>query len=431
MNAIVSLFAGAGGLSSGFAEAGFKPAVAVEIDRDACNTYKANIGVQPLQMDVSSKETLDAIVSKLEGQAVAAVIGGPPCQGFSTAGGRYADDPRNRLIFSYFAIVDALKPRWFLFENVEGLLTSGGGEAIITLVRSFIDRGYSVRLEKVNFASFGLPQARKRVILVGNRLGCDFAFPQATHSFNAGKHRSYAALPASPSLDVALAGLGNATNIASLRTAYSSETPVTAYDEFMRSGMTEVSMHFSSVSDADVNRYQCLRQGQSMKDMPEHLWHPSFKRRAYRRVVDGTPTEKRGGAPSGLKRLNGEFNSLTITGAATQEFIHPTLDRPITLREAARLQSFKDNYEFCGNTVSKARQIGNAFPPLCAKIFAQHIMNLDAQLWRNDQFFNFVPPCLIDFTLTDSVGMSPALRATFESLTDIRDHTLDFVMAAE
>ena len=427
MDAIVSLFAGAGGLSSGFATAGFRPDVAVEIDRDACQTYENNLGVRPFQMDVSSSATINAITSSLDGRSVAAVVGGPPCQGFSTAGGRSADDPRNRLIFSYFAIVDALQPRWFLFENVEGLLTSGGGEAIVSLVRSFVDRGYSVRLEKINFASFGLPQARKRVILIGNRLGCEFNFPPATHSFNAGKHRSTSAKPPSPSIISALAGLGNVGDDPTSRVAYASQAPLSEYDELMRAEMHDVSMHYSSVSEADRQRFEQLRPGQTMKDLPEHLWHASFKRRAHRRVSDGTPAEKRGGAPSGLKRLQGDYNSLTITGAATQEFIHPIEDRPLTLREAARLQSFPDSYEFYGSSVSKARQIGNAFPPLCAEIFARKIMSFDAALGGNKP----IPPGLIDFTLTDALGMSPALRTTSEALTEIRNGQFNFEIAAE
>ncbi len=353
MQTIVSLFAGAGGLSSGFAAAGMKPKVAVEIDRDACATYERNLGFAPLQLDVAGPSTIEAITASIGNKPVDAVIGGPPCQGFSTAGGRWADDPRNRLIFSYFSIVEALKPRWFLFENVEGLLTSGGGAAIVGLVRSFIERGYSLRLQKVNFAVFGLPQTRKRVIIVGNKMGADFDFPTATHSFNSGKHKSSSQLPFSPSLKEALAGLGVAAMDATVRIPYESQFPQNGYDALMRDGLSDVSMHYWSASEADQERYRHLRPGQTMKDLPEHLWHSSFKRRAFRRVKDGTPTERRGGAPSGLKRLEGHLNALTVTSATTREFVHPDADRPFTLREAARLQSFRDSFEFEGNAISK------------------------------------------------------------------------------
>lgn len=430
MEQIVALFAGAGGLSSGFASAGLKPKVAVELDADACATYERNLGVAPLQMDVSDSATIAAILASVGSDSVSAVIGGPPCQGFSTAGGRWADDPRNQLIFSYFAIVDALQPRWFLFENVEGLLTSGGGLAIVNLVRSFLERGYSVRLQKVNFASLGLPQTRKRVILVGNRIGAGFDFPTATHSFNSGKHKSAGLLPRSPSLNEALMGLGSALKDATARVPYAFELPDSLYDEVMRDGMSDVSMHYWSATVADQERFVHLRSGQTMKDLPEHLWHSSFKRRAFRRVIDGTPTERRGGAPSGLKRLNGHLNALTVTSAATREFIHPTEDRPLTLREAARLQSFRDSFEFEGSSISKARQIGNAFPPMCAEHFAKHLLSIDGQ-FGSDRSNGREPARLIDFVLTDSNGMSPALRATSDALLALSSEQFNLTLAAE
>lgn len=427
---IVALFAGAGGLSSGFAAGGLEPKVAVELDADACATYCWNLGLTPLRMDVADRGTVGAVVEAAGPGTVDAVIGGPPCQGFSTAGGRWADDPRNRLIFSYFKIVEALQPRWFLFENVEGLLTSGGGTAVVELVRSFIMRGYSVRLQKVNFAAYGLPQTRKRIMIVGNRLGFDFELPSATHSYDSGKHRSRKPLPRSPSLEEALDGLGKASRNTALRVGYRSDTPVNGYDALMRDGMVDVSLHHWSAAKADQDRLRLLRPGQTMKDLPEDLWHSSFRRRAFRRVQDGTPTERRGGAPSGLKRLIGHHNGLTVTSAATREFVHPTADRPLTLREAARLQSFPDSYEFVGTTMAKARQIGNAFPPMCASAFARHLAEVDGR-FGSGLSVTSRPPRLIDYVLTESAGMSPALRATSKALAELSAPRMDLALAAE
>ena len=173
---VVSLFAGAGGLSQGFADAGLRPTLAAELDKNAVATYRANVSDAVIQVDIGAEAAriVREVEARTGGQDVFAVVGGPPCQGFSTAGARDHDDLRNRLVFSYLDIVSHLRPSWFLFENVEGILTSGGGDAVVGLAKKFTELGYSFRVEKVNFARWGVPQARKRVLIVGNRHGIDF-----------------------------------------------------------------------------------------------------------------------------------------------------------------------------------------------------------------------------------------------------------------
>jgi DNA (cytosine-5)-methyltransferase 1 len=153
---IISLFSGAGGLSLGFGMAGRSPALGIDINRDACNTYEKNLGVRCHNLDLSTCEQYELLNLLAPYKDAFAVIGGPPCQGFSTAGSRNGQDPRNQLIFNYFAIVEQVRPKWFLFENVEGLLTSNNGKSVFELVCQFISLGYSLRLEKVNFAAYGL-----------------------------------------------------------------------------------------------------------------------------------------------------------------------------------------------------------------------------------------------------------------------------------
>ena len=135
-----------------------------------------------------------------------------------------------------------------------------------------------------------------------------------------------------------------------------------------------------------------------MKNLPEHLQHDSFRRRAFRRVMDGTPVEKRGGAPSGLKRLFADEPSLTITSAATREFVHPIEDRLLTLRECARLQTFPDSFEFAGSAASRIQQIGNAIPPMLARAVAEHIArNYGFGAQYNGQRSSIAP--LLSYTL--------------------------------
>ncbi len=426
-DSVVSLFSGAGGMSLGFAQAGAPPVIAAELDKFACETYRRNLTGNVIQTDLS--HCRDELSSALSGIASPlALIGGPPCQGFSSAGMKSGGDPRNRLIFNYLAIVARLRPRWFLFENVEGILTSNRGRSLADLVTQFVSLGYRVRLDKVNFAAYGLPQARKRVLLIGNRLGLDFALPLNTHSFNAGKHRSTKGLPPAPSIDDALMGLGAAVASKDELSQYQSDRAATPYDEKMRAGNESpgVYLHFSKTSTKDLELIRRLRPGQTMKDLPEEMWHESYRRRANRRVMDGTPSEKRGGAPSGIKRLVGEYNSLTITSASTREFIHPHFDRPLTLREAARLQSFPDAYEFAGNAASVAQQIGNAFPPLAAERLAKQILTLEGSFGADRRNKNRTQQYggLIGYSLTEASGMSPALLGTKLLLEEIIADTL-------
>src|SRR5262249_12652934 len=149
----------------------------------------------------------------------------------------------------------------------------------------------------------------------------------------------------------ALAGLGSPVASPKDSARYISEIPQNPYDECMRTGNLagQLTQHYVSTVQRHLTRITHLQPGQTMKDLPEHLWHESYRRRACRRVKDGTPSERRGGAPAGLKRLRGNLNCLTITGAATSEFVHPHEDRTLTPRECARVQSFFDAFQFHGS----------------------------------------------------------------------------------
>lgn len=426
-DAVISLFSGAGGFSYGFSSAGLKPLCGAEVDKQACATYEENVGSPCHEVDLASVAP-GFFKEFLEGAQPFAIIGGPPCQGFSTAGPRNASDARNRLIFNYLRIVDEVRPRWFVFENVEGLLTSGGGRDVAALVREFLAIGYSVRLEKVNLAGFGVPQTRKRVLIVGNRLGADFHFPAEQFSYDSGKARKQNGRPFAPTLLDAVSGLGKAAKTRADTVPYASLEPLNPYDAKMRIGnmVGTVTEHVDTTFVADAHRYRLLAEGQTMKDLPESLWHESFRRRAFRRVMDGTPTEKRGGAPSGIKRLHGELQCLTITGAATREFIHPVEDRPLTRRECARVQSFPDRYRFYGSAASVAQQIGNAVPPIAAAAFAAHLRELDGAFGSGLQCGRRASPRLLGYVLTDASGKSDALKATEALLRELMQPELAF-----
>jgi DNA (cytosine-5)-methyltransferase 1 len=159
----------------------------------------------------------------------------------------------------------------------------------------------------------------------------------------------------------------------------------------------------------DLERAKALKPGQTMRDLPTELWHESFTRRAFRRVMDGTPTERRGGPPSGIKRLRAEVPSKTITSGAVAEFLHPFEDRALTLRECALIQTFPNDFVFFGTYNEQALLIGNAVPPAFARILASSMANdlLTANVEaRSGELLSFVP--------TVSNGMSPALKQLTE-----------------
>lgn len=420
-DSVLSLFSGAGGFSYGFAMAGLKPLCGAEIDKNACMTYEKNIGGICHYIDLSFA-TPDFFKNILKGKKPFVVIGGPPCQGFSTAGARRNEDQRNKLIFNYLNIVKEINPRWFVFENVEGLLTSGAGESIALLVREFLNIGYTVRIQKLNLAGFGVPQTRKRVFIIGNCMGIDFQFPEETHSYDSGKAKKINGKPFAPTLYEAINGLGVASNSRSSFSQYRSSSPVNEYDALMRLGNEKfyVTEHYQSTKPEEETRFSMLKSGQTMKDLPEEYWHESFRRRAFRRVKDGTPTESRGGAPSGIKRLQSELQSLTITSAATREFIHPLENRPLTIRECARIQTFPDHFQFIGNAGAVIQQIGNAVPPQASQALAQHLKTIDGAFGSDVQATKqSVYPRLLGFNLTDSNGMSPALQKTVIMLRNL------------
>jgi DNA (cytosine-5)-methyltransferase 1 len=373
----VDLFAGAGGLTLGFQRAGFNSLAAYDTWIPAVRSYQLNLGDHIHKLFINAE---------LDAPTATVVIGGPPCQGFSSAGLRRPDDARNTLVGEFSRLIARLKPNAFVFENVEGFLTSTDGLFVFELLEPLIEAGYRLHLRKVNAANYGVPQHRKRVVAIGG-LGWDPTFPKPTHAaFGApGSHRSNGrALTRTPTLSEALSVLPPAST---------------------KSSVAVTDHTFHALDGDDLKRAQLLLPGQWMRDLPEELWHDSYKRRAFRRVMDGTPTEKRGGAPAGIRRLRADEPSKAITGGALRDFLHPTDDRPLTIRECATLQTFPLDFNFCGNDTEKIQLIGNAVPPLLAEVIAS---NLKSDLMHSQCTHR--GGALLSFHPTCSSGMSPALE---------------------
>ena len=383
----ISLFAGAGGCSLGFEKSGFSIIKAFDNNKDAVNTYNLNFNGNKCEKIDLAKCNFEDIRKKLNLKPgeLDIIIGGPPCQGFSTAGSRFWEDPRNKLISNYINALESFKPKWFFMENVEGLLTASKGMYIYETIKKMVDIGYNVAVEKVYAQEYGVPQRRKRVIILGNREGKDITFPQPLVKVGGSIYRE-------------------------------SEVTLRHAIKDLESKLGDIELDHVGKEDSETNkkRYSYLKPGQTMKDLPEYLQHDSFKKRSNRRVKDGTPSEKRGGAPSGIKRLSYDEPGLTITSGSIREFVHPTKDRTLTLRECARIQTFPDEFRFIGSEGAKATQIGNAIPPVLAEVFGKHIINLI----ENDN--KIEQSGLLHYKLTKAQAMSPALKRTQELLEEIR-----------
>ncbi len=378
----ISLFAGAGGCSLGFSEAGVEIIAAFDNAIPAIETYNKNFpGSKCKNVDLSSCDFAQLRDSLgLKRGELDLIIGGPPCQGFTTAGSRFWNDPRNKLVQNYANALAEFYPRWFMMENVEGILTTAKGVYVVECVKKMIELGYSVYLKKVYMQEYAIPQRRKRVIIVGNREGKSFHFPKEKQIASGSIYRQ------------------------------GSETLYEAIKDLEGVDIPEIDHVRKNETGIQLERIEFLKVGQTMKNMPERLQNASFKRRASRRVCDGTPSEKRGGAPSGLKRLTYDEPCLTITASATSEFVHPVENRMLTIRECARIQTFPDNFSFCGTESQKMQQIGNAIPPRFAYQVANSVFDADNTEPKTE------PQALISYDVTKATAKSPTLSNTCSML---------------
>jgi DNA (cytosine-5)-methyltransferase 1 len=295
-------------------------------------------------------------------------------------------DTRNNLVRSFARIVATQRPEAFVFENVEGFLTAHNGEFVVDLLGPLLTAGYRIHIRKINAANFGVPQHRKRVVAVGG-LGWEPTFVTLTHTaFGApGALLASEYLPLSPTMEDALAGLPTAAE----------EAPGRPQGHFQK-----------TLTGEDAERARALRPGQTMRDLPEAMHHRSYQRRAFRRVMDGTPTERRGGAPAGIRRLRANEPSKAITAAAKSEFLHPVEHRSLTLRECARLQTFPDDFVFLGRESEQWELLGNAVPPLLSyRIALDLLSDIEQAISRRPR------GALLSFVPTLSQGSSPALKA--------------------
>lgn len=404
---IIDLFAGAGGLSEGFVQAGFVPIAHVEMDKDACNTLKTrscfhylrNHGQQDVYYSyLKGEKTRDDLYDKVpqnvvdtvinvtisddtindtfkkirqlaDGRNVDLIIGGPPCQAYSLLGRHrktMEDDPRTLLYLQYGKFLKEFKPMGFVFENVPGLLSAKKGEHFQNLQDYFNELGYKVHYRMLDASDYGVLQVRHRIILVGWKKENDLGYPVIEQKrASAVINDILNDLPKLKAGEVKkVAKYGAASN------SYLEESGIRSKeDEFVTENISR------PVNDNDANIYACAIK----------LWNKKHIRIKYTDLPKEYKTQKNENSfLDRFKVVDGQGYAHTVVAHLAKDghyYIHPSLDdcRSISVREAARMQSFPDNFYFEGSRSAMFKQIGNAVPPLMAKSIAESIKKL---LWQ-------------------------------------------------
>jgi len=359
---VIDLFCGAGGLSEGFRQAGFHVLAGNDINRFAGETFarthlEAEFFSDPIH-NLSSQTLLNAAsVGKGE---LDCLIGGPPCQAYSVYNHqRGLHDPRSRLFREYLRVVEDLMPKWLVMENVTGITSVGNGRPVRDIQASLAGFGYELDIRVLRAEEYGIPQERRRIFFVGNRIGKRFAWPKATHGPGL--------LPFVTVWDAIgdLCPLENGQDPGRF-VPYRTD-PKCGYQAELRGNLQEVTNHAApKLAPINLKRMEHIPQGGSWRDIPVELLPAGMK---LARRCDHT---KRYGR---LAKTGLSCTVLTKCDLHWGSFIHPEQERVLTVREAARLQSFPDWFEFAGPRTEQFIQVGNAVPPLLGRRVAEAILS--------------------------------------------------------
>lgn len=342
---VIDLFAGVGGLSLGFRNSGFDVVLANEYVESIANAYMYNHPETKMIVGDITQLDLDATFTPYKGK-VDVVIGGPPCQGFSQKGQRKSvNDERNFLFRYYYDVVKLVQPKYFVMENVPNLLTAEHGFFFREIEKLFKEIGYTICAGVLNAADYGVPQNRNRAVIIGKLGSSALSLPCPSQN----KVTIWEAISDLAYLD---SGEGEETQ--------SYQMPAqSAYQKKLRNGSDILHNHVATNhSPIALERMKMIPPNAGREVLPQEHRTKS--------IYSGTWT-----------RMKTEEQSVTITTRfdtpSSGKFTHPFLHRAITVREAARIQSFPDNFIFTGNKGSQMKQVGNAVPPLLAQAIAEVI----------------------------------------------------------
>jgi len=362
----IDLFCGAGGFSEGFRQSDFHVLAGNDFNEAAAETFKATHHEAkflhgPIERLTAPKFLKATGLAKSE---LDCLIGGPPCQSFSVYNHqRGMHDERSHLFRDYLRIVNGLRPSWIVLENVTGITSVGGGEAVAAILGRLQKLGYAVDYRILKAEEYGVPQERRRVVFLGNRISKPIIWPEVTH----GDGRLPFVTISDAISDLPKLSNGEDRGVLAYRTGAKS-----AFQRMMREGSNSVLNHAAPrLAPINLQRMKHIPQGGSWRDIPIDLLPAGMKKA---RRCDHT---KRYGRMSwdGLA-----CTTLTKCDLHWGAYIHPEQDRSISVREAARLQSFPDWFEFHGSRTEQYVQVGNAVPPLLGRQIADAVKL--ATLWE-------------------------------------------------
>lgn len=343
----VDLFAGCGGLSEGFRQAGFKAIAANDSWPVATETFRHNHGLELVTGSITDHGIYNQLVKESVGVDV--VVGGPPCQSFSTAGNRLSvKDPRGNLILEFIRFINDIKPKAFVMENVRGILSAAVkhrplhlrnngtpldkdeelGSALGFILNHFKKTGYVVSYGLLNSADYGVPQKRQRVFFLGVRNGKPIQLPTKSHS-----------------------GIGGVGLL-----------PWSTLGDALR-GLTDTNPEYPEYNEERARVFKMIPPGGYWRDLPK----------AMHKEVLGGAYGSSGGKVGFFRRLSFDLPAPTLVTSPTQKstaMCHPKETRPLSVKEYARVQQFPDSWEYAGSIANKYKQIGNAVPVGLARAVA-------------------------------------------------------------
>lgn len=369
----IDLFSGAGGFSLGFANAGFEISIATDYQESAGKTYKHNLSFPFLQADIADLSSdIDPLIENgdFKRDDVDVVIGGPPCKGFSTAGVYNPSDPRSSLLQHYIQVVEQIKPRAIIVENVLGAKTVAEGAYVEALLQQARELGYKIRMLELNAVDYGVPQVRERLLFIGYLDDAPISRPVPTHTSDTGQQRLGETMTKKEYVTIADAISDLSFLPPGKRSREYQVPPQSEYQKMMRRSHDAPLYNHAAPDHSETvrERFKTLDEGEGIDELPPRLQTNKHTMKKYDRT----------------KPAN------TVT-TIPEDFVHYEQPRIPTVRELARLQSFPDWFEFRGprttggqqriDSLPQYSQVGNAVPPLMAEAIGRHVK---ATLTGND-----------------------------------------------